>query len=246
MPTMTSPTREEFWKNRQQGNLIPVWREVLADMETPVSAFRKIAGGRPNSFLLESVEGGERLARYSFLGSDPFLIFRSKGDTATITEGDQTETLTLKAGERDPLHVLKDLLGRYTYVPSPELPPFVGGAVGMIGYDTVRFFEKLPTLAEDDLGLDDCLFLFTDALLVFDNVKHKVWPSAMPASRRATTPARRMTRRWRRWRNCWGGCKTARHRNAGPAALQMTGADPVRGGINLFPTAPKKTTTPPC
>ena len=174
MPTMTSPTRDQFLEKARQGNLIPVWREVLADMETPVSAFRKVAGGRPNSFLLESVEGGERLARYSFLGSDPFLVFRSKCDTATITEGAQVETLTLAAGTRDPLHVLKDLLGRYKYVPSPELPPFVGGAVGMIGYDTVRFFEKLPTLATDDLGLDDCLFLFTDALLIFDNVKHKI------------------------------------------------------------------------
>ncbi len=174
MPAMTSPTREEFLEKAKHGNLIPVWREVLADMETPVSAFRKIAGGRPNSFLLESVEGGERLARYSFLGSDPYLVFRSKGDTATITEGEAAETISLKAGERDPLHVLKEILDRYTYVPSPELPPFVGGAVGMIGYDTVRFFEKLPTLAKDDLGLDDCIFLFTDTLLVFDNVKHKV------------------------------------------------------------------------
>ena len=174
MPMMTSPTRNQFIEKAKLGNLIPVWREALADMETPVSAFRKVAGGRANSFLLESVEGGERLARYSFLGSDPFLVFRSKGDTATITEGERVETLTLTAGERDPLHVLKELLGRYTYVPSPELPPFVGGAVGMIGYDTVRFFEKLPTLATDDLGLDDCIFLFTDALLIFDNVKHKI------------------------------------------------------------------------
>ena len=174
MPTMTAPTRDQFIEKAKQGNLIPVWREVLADMETPVSAFRKIAGGRANSFLLESVEGGERLARYSFLGSDPFLVFRSKGDTATITEGARVETLALKARERDPLHVLKELLGRYSYVPAPELPPFVGGAVGMIGYDTVRFFEKLPTLATDDLGLDDCIFLFTDALLIFDNVKHKI------------------------------------------------------------------------
>ena len=174
MPPSVSPTRDEFIAKAAQGNLIPVWREALADMETPVSAFRKVAGGRPNSFLLESVEGGERLGRYSFLGSDPFLIFRSKGDKATVTEGGQTETISLRAGTRDPLHVLKELLGRYTYVPSPALPPFVGGAVGMIGYDTVRFFEKLPTLATDDLGLDDCLFLFTDALLVFDNVKHKI------------------------------------------------------------------------
>ncbi len=171
---MTAPTREEFIEKAKLGNLIPVWREVLADMETPVLAYRKIAGDAPNSFLLESVEGGERLARYSFLGTDPFLIFHSKGDAATITEGGRTETLTLSAGTRDPLHVLKELLERYRYVPSPELPPFVGGAVGMIGYDTVRFFEKLPALAEDDLHLDDCLFLFTDALLVFDNVKHKV------------------------------------------------------------------------
>jgi anthranilate synthase component 1 len=171
---MTAPTREEFIEKSKSGNLIPVWREVLADMETPVSAYRKIAGDRPNSFLLESVEGGERLARYSFLGSDPFLIFRSKGDTATITEGGRTETVALAAGSRDPLHLLQELLHRYTYVPSPELPPFVGGALGMIGYDTVRFFEKLPVLATDDLGLDDCIFLFTDALLVFDNVKHKV------------------------------------------------------------------------
>ena len=171
---MTAPTRDEFIEKAKSGNLIPVWREVLADMETPVSAYRKIAGDRPNSFLLESVEGGERLARYSFLGSDPFLIFRSKGDTATITEGERTETVRLAAGSRDPLHLLQELLARYVYVPSPELPPFVGGAVGMIGYDTVRFFEKLPMLAADDLGLDDCIFLFTDALLVFDNVKHKV------------------------------------------------------------------------
>ena len=174
MATMLFPTRDEFIAKSRRGNLIPVWREVLADMETPVSAFRKIAQGRANSFLLESVEGGERLARYSFLGTDPFLIFRSKGDTATVTEGEQTETIALKFGERDPLHVLKSLLGRYTYVPTPELPRFVGGAVGMIGYDTVRFFEKLPTLATDDLQLDDCLFLFTDALLIFDHVKHKM------------------------------------------------------------------------
>ena len=174
MATMLNPTRDEFIEKSAHGNLIPVWREVLADMETPVSAFRKIAGGRPNSFLLESVEGGERLARYSFLGTDPFLVFRSKGDTATIIEGDHTEQVPLAAGTRDPLHVLQSLLGRYTYVPTPHLPRFVGGAVGMIGYDTVRFFEKLPTLAKDDLDLDDCIFLFTDALLIFDHVKHKM------------------------------------------------------------------------
>ena len=171
---MTAPTRDEFTRKAALGNLIPVWREVLADMETPVSAYRKIAGDQANSFLLESVEGGERVARYSFLGTDPFLVVRSKGNAATVTEGERTETVTLSAGTRDPLHLLKELLERYTYVPSPELPPFVGGAVGMMSYDVVRFLEKLPSLATDDLGVDDCIFLFTDTILVFDNAKHKV------------------------------------------------------------------------
>ena len=172
---MMSPTREEFIAKSSQGNLIPVWREVLADMETPVSAFRKIAGGSP-----ELIPAGKRRRRRTsgpllVSGQRPVSDFPQQRQTRRLSPKVNTrETLTLNAGKRDPLHVLKELLGRYAYVPSPELPPFVGGAVGMIGYDTVRFFEKLPTLATDDLGLDDCLFLFTDALLVFDNVKHKV------------------------------------------------------------------------
>ena len=174
MATMLYPTRDQFIDKAQQGNLIPVWREVLADLETPVSAFRKIAGDRPNSFLLESVAGGEQLARYSFLGTDPFMTLRTKGSKAVVTEQGETHEITLASGSRDPLHVLKSLLDRYSYVPTPELPKFVGGAVGMIGYDTVRFFEKLPELAKDDLLLDDCIFLFTDTLLVFDHVKHKM------------------------------------------------------------------------
>jgi len=168
------PTLEEFRSKAKDGNLIPVWREVLADTETPVSAFYKVAYGRRFGFLLESVEGGEQLGRYSFLGSDPFLVFRSKGEKATITENGVLTEVSLKFGKKDPLHVIKEILDRYTYVASPELPKFVGGAVGMIGYDTVRFFEKLPNANPDDLNLEDCLFLFTDALIVFDHVKHKM------------------------------------------------------------------------
>jgi len=174
MPTTLYPTREEFIAKASQGNLIPVWREVLADLETPVSAFRKIAGDRPNSFLLESVAGGEHLARFSFLGTDPALTLRTKGNTAVIREHGDERSVELEFRKRDPLHVLEELLSRYQYVPTPEIPRFVGGAVGMIGYDTVRFFEKLPELATDDLNLDDCYLLFTDALLIFDHVKHKM------------------------------------------------------------------------
>lgn len=174
MPTTYYPSKDEFRQKAAEGNLIPVWRELLADTETPVSAFYKVAYGREYGFLLESVEGGEQLARYSFLGSDPFLIFRSKNDLATIEEGAKTTQIALSPGKRDPLHVLKEILERYRYVPSPALPRFVGGAVGMIGYDTVRFFEELPDENPDELGLEDCLFMFTDALVVFDHVKHRM------------------------------------------------------------------------
>jgi len=171
---MLFPTRSEFIERARQGNLVPIWREALADTETPVSAFLKVARGRPNSFLLESVAGGEQLARYSFLGSDPHLVFRSKGDTGTIIERGKQTVVKLEAGKRDPLDVLKELMGRYRYVPAPGLPRFVGGAVGMIAYDAVRFFEKLPNLAKDELQLEDCLFLFTDVLTIFDHVQHKL------------------------------------------------------------------------
>lgn len=169
---MNRPDRDEFRARAARGNLIPVYREILADMETPVSAFRKAADG-PNAFLLESVAGGERLARYSFLGSDPFLLFQSSGRSAAITENGRTTTFTLEDGQ-DPLHVLKELFRRYRYVPDPALPPFCGGAVGYLSYEMVRFFERLPDTAEDTLHLPDCQFLFTDTMLIFDHVKHRI------------------------------------------------------------------------
>ncbi len=169
---MIRPDRSEFRARAARGNLIPVYREVLADTETPVSAFRKAAGGS-HAFLLESVAGGERLARYSFLGADPFLVVQTRGREVTLTENGHVRTFSLAAGQ-DPLHVLKDLLGRYRYVPDPALPPFCGGAVGYLSYDLVRFFERLPERAEDTLGLPDCQFVFTDTLLIFDHVRHRI------------------------------------------------------------------------
>jgi len=169
---MYYPSRTEFLQKARQGNLIPVYRELLADMETPVSAFKKI-GDTEYAFLLESVETGERIGRYSFLSADPFLVFSSKGRAVEIMEGGKTCRRTLEPGE-DPLAVLKSLLGRYTYVGDPKLPPFCGGAVGYIGYDTVRFFERLPDRTVDDLGLPDCLFVFTDILLIFDHLRRNI------------------------------------------------------------------------
>lgn len=167
-----TPTREEFRRLAGQGNLIPVYREILADMETPVSAFQRLAH-RPNAFLLESVQGGERMARYSFLGADPYLVLHAKGRTVTITENGQTREVPLADG-RDPLHVLEDLLRPIRYVELPGLPRFVGGAVGTIGYDWVRHLEPIGEDTEDDLDLDDCRLLLTDTLCIFDHVRHKI------------------------------------------------------------------------
>jgi anthranilate synthase component 1 len=167
------PDRKEFGQRAKAGNLVSVYREILADMETPVSAFKKISDGS-HAFLLESVEGGERVARFSFLGSDPHLIMRSKGRTVEMERnGCVVERIELAPGQ-DPLHVLKREMSRLRWVPDPELPRFCGGAVGYIGYDTVRFFEDLPDSTEDDLCLPDCVFGFTDTLLIFDHVRHKI------------------------------------------------------------------------
>lgn len=169
---MFSPSREEFHRLAQQSNLIPVYREILADMETPVSAFRKIARGR-YSFLLESVAGGERIARYSFLGTEPSLVFRSKGREIRLIRDGIVTTETLPQGQ-DPLHRLKSLLSPYRIALPAELPRFVGGLVGYIAYDMVRFFERLPEDTVDDLQVDDSCFLLADSLLIFDHVRHRI------------------------------------------------------------------------
>jgi anthranilate synthase component 1 len=166
------PSKEEFIRRSSMGNLVPVYREILADMETPVSAYRKLARGE-YSFLLESVEGGERLARYSFIGTDPSLIVKSKGREVEIKERGRSNKIILEEG-KDPLHILKDLLTRYKPVDDPSLPRFSGGAVGYIGYDTVRFFEDIPAEAVDDLCVPDCFFIFSDVLVIFDHLKHKM------------------------------------------------------------------------
>src|SRR5438552_351019 len=125
-----TPTRDEFLRLAAPGTVVPVCRDILADTETPVSAFLRLRG-RKNAFLLESVEGGERLARYSFLGAEPHRILRSRGRTVTVTDAAGTQTLELSPG-RDPLHVLEELMAESRFVPPPglPLPRFAGGAVG--------------------------------------------------------------------------------------------------------------------
>ena len=167
---MYYPSKNEFIKLSRKGNLIPVYREVLADFETPLSAFTQIDEGE-FSYLLESIEGGERIARYSFLGSKPSLIFTSKGSEATILDGKKKKVFRAKKG---PLAEIKKLMEKFKYVPSSALPRFCGGLVGYMAYDVVRFFEKLPDKTKDDLKVPDSIFMLTDTILIFDHVDRKI------------------------------------------------------------------------
>jgi len=166
---MISPSYEQFLEHLEHGNLVPVWEEVLVDYDTPVSVFRKIES--PDySFLLESVEGGDKWARYSFIGTEPSVVFRSKGRSIEIVHADgETEALT-----GDPILTLRDLLSRYRPVSCEELPRFHGGAVGYFGYDMVRFIEDIPDTSPDELDLWDSIYMVMDTVLAFDNVTNKI------------------------------------------------------------------------
>ena len=158
---MLRPTLEEVKELAGKGlaNLVPIYREVTADLETPVSAFLKVKKG-PYSFLLESVEGGERLARYSFIGTTPYRV--------------------LKTGpgqdyDGDPLKPVEQELSRFKQVPVPGVPAFTGGAIGFVTYDAVRHFEpRVVPPEKDELGIPEALFLFCDSMVVFDHIHHTI------------------------------------------------------------------------
>jgi anthranilate synthase component 1 len=165
-----TPTREDFRLKAREGNLVPVYREILGDLETPVSAFKKIDTGK-HAFLFESVEGGEKWGRYSFLGADATAIVRVEGRNLTVESDGQRRTRTV----RDPISGIEELLSGYKPVEVEGLPRFVGGAVGYLGYDCVRFLEKTVVLPEWKPGdLPDAQFLITGSMLVFDNLSHTI------------------------------------------------------------------------
>ena len=166
---MYFPDRTTFKTLSQQGNLIPIYREIMADMDTPVSAFKKLDDGR-FSFLLESIEGGEKWGRYSFLGSNPSLIVRSKGNIVETIENGQLSACTAA----DPLFCIREILSRFTPVEVEGLPRFFGGAVGYMGYDMVRHFEHLPTNKPALLDAYDSYFLITDTIVIFDTMSQKI------------------------------------------------------------------------
>ena len=169
---MIYPDFDEVKRYARRGNVVPVYRTILADTETPVSAYLKLNEGEEFSFLLESVEGGEKIARYSFLGANPHLVFRSKGKRGSI-EDRRSGKVTGFNG--DPIEELRSIHNQYHGVHYDNLPRFTGGAVGWFGYDTIRLVEELPDETHDDLNLDDILVMFYDSIVVFDNVKHSIY-----------------------------------------------------------------------
>ena len=157
---MYYPSLEQVRELAKEGNLIPVYREISADLETPVTAYMKVAR-KPYSFLLESIEGGERLARYSFIGTEPSKVIR--------TGPGQPD------GEVDPLRLVEQALGRFKVVSIPGLPRFHGGHVGFLAYDAVHYFEpRVPPPASNPLDLPESTFMLADTLLVFDHLRQKI------------------------------------------------------------------------
>ncbi|MCL4261957.1 MAG: anthranilate synthase component I [Anaerolineae bacterium] len=170
MNTVYTPTLAAFRELAAgPANLIPVYREFAADLETPVSVYLKLMEQFGPSFLLESVEGGEQVGRYSFVGVNPRGLISLKG--RTVTAGDETRTL---ADGEDILHVVKAEMAQFRPADLPGLPRFQGGAVGYLGYDVVRFFERLPDTAVPALDIPDAIFLLADTLVVFDHARHRL------------------------------------------------------------------------
>ena len=153
---MYYPTLDEVRRLKKHGNLVPIYCEIMADLETPVSAYLKIARGN-YSFLLESVEGGERLGRYSFIGTEPSFVIK-----------------TGKENPVDPLTLIEKEFSRFRLIPVADLPRFHGGMVGYLSYEVAHYFERLPSPEFDPLGLPEAMLMMVDTLLVFDHLTHKI------------------------------------------------------------------------
>jgi len=166
---MVRPDYQEFAQRAGKATLIPVVKPVAADLLTPVSAFLAVAAGEPEAFLFESVERGERVGRYTFLGAKPYMRVTARGQQVEVQRGRRVERR-----QGNVLEVLKELLRQHHITTDDSLPPFTAGAVGYCAYDSVRQLENIGEHAKDDLGLPDCVLMFFDRLLAFDHLRHQI------------------------------------------------------------------------
>jgi len=232
---MYQPTLARLGRLSEQGNLVPVWRELPADLETPVSVYLKLQDEGP-SFLLESIAGGEQVARYSFIGVRPRALVTVAGDRVMERANGRERTTRLPAGG-DALAALKAMLADSRPVRVPGLPRFIGGLVGFLGYDAVRRFERLPATAVDDLGLPDAAFMLADTLVAFDHARQRLLVIAnawLEATSRPPTnvPRRASTRLWR-------GCARQLRRLRLPSPSRLRKSQSIR-------TSPSLSSSPPC
>jgi anthranilate synthase component 1 len=167
---MIEPDFKTFRRLAQQGNLVPVYETYTADLLTPVGAYLRITRDSKYSFLLESVEGGETIGRYTFAGVNPEEVFRASGRHCTLETGGKEVCF-----DENPVEQLRRLTARYRTVRVPGLPPLIAGAIGYFSYDMVRLVERIPDTGRDDVAADDCVMMFYLGLLAFDHVKHRVW-----------------------------------------------------------------------
>src|SRR5215831_6249786 len=166
---MVAPGYKTFVQMSREATLVPVAKTLSADLLTPVGAFLSVAVGQKYSFLLESVEGGERIGRYTFVGAQPRMVVTARGKEISIRCGREFEIT-----QGHVIDVLRRTLREHRSAQVPGLPPFTGGGVGYFAYDLVRQFERLPETAKTDVDLPDCIFTFYDRLLAFDHLKHQL------------------------------------------------------------------------
>jgi len=178
------PSSSDFKQMAEQGDLIPVYEEFLADIETPVSAYLKIRD-KEFSYLLESAEGGERWGRYSFIGYKPYVVVISRGDEVEVREGEESR---IYKDVENPLFVLRELSRNFTPVASEDLAPFQGGLVGFFNFDLIRKWEYLPGFIPEDDKVPECLFTASRRLIVFDHFKHRMTVVAFAHLRNGKAP----------------------------------------------------------
>jgi anthranilate synthase component 1 len=172
---MIFPDFDQFQELAKQGNFVPVYQEWVADLDTPVSSWYKVCAGQPYSFLLESVEGGEKLGRYSLVGCDPLWVLEARGNTTTQTNRNGSQVVF--AG--DPFTALAQCVEPYHPVKLPQLPPGIGGLFGFWGYELIHWIEdRVPIHPQDERNIPDGLWMQVDHLLIFDQVKRKIWAIA--------------------------------------------------------------------